>query len=92
LANRLPLPTPTPVRIGRPSSLFEHTWTIARWVVGEPADHMPVTRIDAAEILAELLGALHDQPPANAPTNPTRGIPLAPYCASADGSPTSPPR
>src|SRR4051794_4582524 len=32
LAGRLPLPTPVPVRIGRPSSRFEHTWTIARWV------------------------------------------------------------
>jgi Phosphotransferase enzyme family len=25
LAERLPLPTPTPVRIGEPSALFEHT-------------------------------------------------------------------
>jgi hypothetical protein len=32
LAQRLPLPTPTPVRIGEPSALFEHTWTITRWV------------------------------------------------------------
>lgn len=37
LANRLPLPTPVPGRIGTPSNLFEHTWTIARWVEGEPA-------------------------------------------------------
>jgi aminoglycoside phosphotransferase (APT) family kinase protein len=77
LANRLPLPTPTPVRIGRPSSLFGHTWTIARWVEGEPADHTPVTRVDAAEVLAEFLRALHHQAPADAPVNATRGIPLA---------------
>lgn len=77
LASRLPLPTPTPVRIGKPSSLFEHTWTIARWVEGEPADRAPITRIDAAEILAEFLAALHDRAPADAPSNPTRGIPLA---------------
>ncbi|MEU2253813.1 aminoglycoside phosphotransferase family protein [Nocardia xishanensis] len=77
LANRLPLPTPIPVRIGKPSRLFEHTWTIARWVEGKPADHAPVTRIDAAEVLAKFLGALHVQAPASAPTNPTRGIPLA---------------
>ncbi|MDV6286831.1 aminoglycoside phosphotransferase family protein [Rhodococcus jostii] len=76
LANRLPLPTPTPVRIGKPSRLFEHTWTIARWVDGEPADYAPVARADAAEVLAEFLGALHVQAPANAPANPTRGIPL----------------
>ncbi len=52
LAERLPLPTPTPVRIGTPSSLFEHTWTVARWVDGEPADRAPITCIDSAEILA----------------------------------------
>lgn len=61
LADRLPLPTPTPVRIGTPSSLFEHTWTIVRWVHGDPADHAPITRIDAAEVLAEFLRALHEQ-------------------------------
>ncbi|MGV9611031.1 aminoglycoside phosphotransferase family protein [Nocardia xishanensis] len=77
LANRLPLPTPIPVRIGKPSRLFEHTWTITRWVEGEPADQSPVTRIDAAELLAKFLGALHVQALADAPTNPTRGIPLA---------------
>jgi aminoglycoside phosphotransferase (APT) family kinase protein len=77
LAERLPLPTPTPVRIGKPSSLFEHTWTIARWVEGEPADRAPITRIEAAEILAGFLRALHRQAPADAPANPSRGIPLA---------------
>jgi hypothetical protein len=32
LAEPLPLPTPALVRVGKPSSRFEHTWTIARWV------------------------------------------------------------
>ena len=77
LGERLPLPTPIPVRIGEPSSLFEHTWTIARWVEGEPADHAPITRIEAAEVLAGFLRALHQQAPADAPANPSRGIPLA---------------
>lgn len=77
LAERLPLPTPAPVRIGKPSSLFEHTWTIARWVEGEPADRAPITQIEAAEILAGFLRALHHQAPADAPANPSRGIPLA---------------
>jgi aminoglycoside phosphotransferase (APT) family kinase protein len=77
LAERLPLPTPTPVRIGEPSALFEHTWTITRWVEGEPADYAPITRADAAETLAGFLRALHQQAPAEAPDNPTRGIPLA---------------
>jgi aminoglycoside phosphotransferase (APT) family kinase protein len=77
LAERLPLPTPVPVRVGEPSGLFERTWTITRWVDGEPADRAPVTRVDAAEVLAGFLRALHRQAPADAPTNPTRGIPLA---------------
>jgi aminoglycoside phosphotransferase (APT) family kinase protein len=77
LAERLPLPTPAPVRIGKPSSLFEHTWTIARWVEGEPADRAPVTRSEAAEVLAGFLRALHHRAPADAPANPSRGIPLA---------------
>ena len=76
LAKRLPLPTPTPVRVGQPSHLFEHTWTIASWVEGEPADQIPITRIDAAQVLVEFLSALHQQAPAEAPANPARGIPL----------------
>ncbi|WP_411153360.1 aminoglycoside phosphotransferase family protein [Streptomyces sp. A30] len=85
LAKLLPLPTPAPVRIGKPSSLFQHTWTIARWVEGEPADHAPITRIDAAESLAEFLAVLHHEAPADAPANPTRGIPLAGLQVEPDG-------
>lgn len=77
LAGRLPLPTPVPVRVGEPSPLFAHTWTITRWVEGDPADHVPVTRTDAADTLARFLSALHRQAPAAAPANPTRGVPLA---------------
>lgn len=77
LAERLPLPTPTPVRVGEPSALFEHTWTVTRWVEGEPADRAPITRADAADTLAGFLTALHRRAPADAPTSPTRGIPLA---------------
>ena len=66
LGERLPLPTPTPVRIGKPSSMFEHIWTIARWVEGEPADRAPSTRMESAEILAGFLRALHHPAPAGA--------------------------
>ena len=55
----------------------EHTWTITSSVEGDPADQMPITRIEAAEVLAEFLNALHQQAPTDAPSNPTRGIPLA---------------
>lgn len=77
LAERLPLPVPVPVRVGEPSDLFAHTWTIARWIEGEPADHAPISRTDAADALAAFLKALHWPAPAEAPANPTRGIPLA---------------
>ncbi|QUQ71942.1 aminoglycoside phosphotransferase family protein [Kutzneria sp. CA-103260] len=76
LAKRLPLPTPVPVRIGEPSSLFDHAWTITRWVHGVPADHEPITSLDSAEVLAEFLVALHEPAPADAPVNPTHGGPL----------------
>ncbi|WP_285498870.1 aminoglycoside phosphotransferase family protein [Actinokineospora sp. NBRC 105648] len=77
LTGHLPLPTPTPVRVGEPSALFGHTWTITRWVEGDPADHSPITRTDAADTLAGFLKALHRPAPAQAPANPVRGIPLA---------------
>ncbi|MFI9381588.1 aminoglycoside phosphotransferase family protein [Kutzneria sp. NPDC052558] len=77
LAKRLPLPTPVPMRVGEPSPLFQHTWTITRWVPGVPADHEPITNPDAAEVLADFLVALHDPAPADAPVNPHRGLPLS---------------
>jgi aminoglycoside phosphotransferase (APT) family kinase protein len=85
LAERLTLPTPIPVRIGRPSDLFAHTWTIVRWVEGEPADYAPITRADAAGTLAGFLKALHQRAPADAPANLTRGIPLARMRDEVDG-------
>ena len=77
LAGRLPLPTPVPVRAGEPSDLFAHTWTVARWVHGEPADLTPIVRDDAADALAGFLRALHEPAPHEAPVNPTRSDPLA---------------
>lgn len=86
LAGRLPLPVPTPVRTGEPSPLFGKTWTIARWVAGEPADHTPVTRPGAAATLAEFLRALHGTAPADAPANPNRGVPLTAMQGDFDAS------
>jgi aminoglycoside phosphotransferase (APT) family kinase protein len=77
LAERLPLPTPVPVRVGEPSELFAHTWTVVRWVHGEPADHAPITSAAAAGTLAGFLRSLHRPAPEDAPVNPTRGLPLA---------------
>lgn len=76
LAERLPLPTPVPVRSGAPSERFEHPWAIVRWVHGQPADRAPITAPDSAQALAGFLAALHQPAPADAPINPPRGLPL----------------
>jgi aminoglycoside phosphotransferase (APT) family kinase protein len=76
LAPVLPLPVPVPVRVGEPSPRFSRTWTVARWVDGEPADIAPITDPQAADILAGFLTALHREAPGDAPANPVRGGPL----------------
>jgi aminoglycoside phosphotransferase (APT) family kinase protein len=77
LAPSLPLPVPVPVRVGEPSTRFPKTWTVVRWVDGEPADRTPITSSQAAESLAGFLRALHDKAPGEAPANPNRGVSLS---------------
>jgi aminoglycoside phosphotransferase (APT) family kinase protein len=77
-ASRLPLPVPTPVRIGEPSARFPKPWTVVTWISGEPADRAPVSRGDhAADTLAGFLRALHVEAPAEAPAG-DRGVPFKP--------------
>jgi aminoglycoside phosphotransferase (APT) family kinase protein len=78
LAASLPasVAVPAPVRVGEPSARFPHTWTVVQWVAGEPADLAPITRPEAASLLAGFLRALHRQAPAGAPASPNRGVPL----------------
>ncbi|ANP52194.1 aminoglycoside phosphotransferase (APT) family kinase protein [Streptomyces griseochromogenes] len=76
LAPRLPLPVPTPMRIGKPSARFPRPWTIATWVPGEPADRSPISHDGAADTLAGFLKALHVKAPADAPVSQDRGVPL----------------
>lgn len=85
LAARLPLPVPTPLRFSAPSARFPKPWTVTVWVPGEPADRTPISRGDhAADTLAEFLRALHGEAPADAPVNPTRGLPLHHYADGLD--------
>ncbi|SCG64676.1 aminoglycoside phosphotransferase family protein [Micromonospora humi] len=78
LAPRLPLPVPVPQRLGEPSARFPHPWLVTTWIPGTPAERAPVTRgTDAATSLAAFLSALHRPAPADAPTSPSRGGPLA---------------
>ena len=76
LAAHLPLPVPAPARLGEPSALFAHPWSVTRWVAGTPADREPITAGESACRLAEFLVALHVEAPTAAPTSATRGVPL----------------
>jgi aminoglycoside phosphotransferase (APT) family kinase protein len=77
LAPRLPLPVPTPVRLGEPSERFPKHWTVMTWVAGEPLDHGTIDRgIHAADTLAGFLRALHVEAPAEAPIGTDRGARL----------------
>lgn len=74
LAPCLPLPVPTPVRLGAPSELFPKHWTVMTWVPGEPLDHAEISRsTHAADTLASFLQALHVTAPTDAPTVGSRG-------------------
>jgi aminoglycoside phosphotransferase (APT) family kinase protein len=78
LAPSLPLPVPVPVRVGEPSARFPWPWTVMRWVAGEPADRAPICAAeDGADRLADFLGALHREAPADAPHNALRSVPLS---------------
>ncbi|WIX80702.1 aminoglycoside phosphotransferase family protein [Amycolatopsis carbonis] len=87
LASRLPLPVPTPVRLGVPSERFPKHWTVVSWVPGTPADRAPVTCADAAVALGAFLTALHREAPADALTNSDRGLPLATFTPALPTAP-----
>jgi len=77
IAPRLPLPVPTPVRIGRAGSGFPWAWSVVPWFSGQTA--LDVTGTDLQRLVAPLgrfLRALHQPAPAGAPHNPWRSIPL----------------
>ena len=75
LASRLPIPIPTPVRVGRSSERFPWPWSIVRWLTGTAADRESLDS-DQAPRLATFLKELHRPAPVDAPVNPFRGCPL----------------
>jgi aminoglycoside phosphotransferase (APT) family kinase protein len=76
LARRLPLPVPTPIRMGLPGSGFPWSWSVVRWLPGMTA----VAELRNPEAVAVSLGrflrALHQPAPEDAPRSPFRSIPL----------------
>lgn len=76
LAQRLPLPIPAPMHLGRPSERFPWPWSIAPWLPGRDAAHASLD-VAEAERFGRFLAALHRPAPAEAPVNPVRGGALA---------------
>ena len=86
LAPRLPLLTPTPVRVGLPSDAFPWSWTIAKWIEGTPGNEAdPRALSGAATLLGHFLKALHHAAPADAPINEFRSGPLVSHDVSFQG-------
>jgi len=76
VAPQLSLPVPVPIRRGLPARDFPWRWSVVRWLTGAPADlNLPGSAQGVA--WAAFLRSLHTAPPADAPRNLHRGIPLA---------------
>jgi aminoglycoside phosphotransferase (APT) family kinase protein len=75
IADRLPVAVPTPLRTGKACRRYPFSWSIVPWFAGETADLVPLKAGEATR-LAQFLRALHVAAPANAPKNPSRGMPL----------------
>jgi aminoglycoside phosphotransferase (APT) family kinase protein len=83
LAPRLPLTIPTPIRVGRPSELFQWPWTIAQWIDGTPGNAVDSTVLAGAGApLGAFFRALHRDASGNAPTNEFRSVPLRSFEAN----------
>jgi aminoglycoside phosphotransferase (APT) family kinase protein len=76
LAPLLPLPVPTPVRIGRPGSAFPWSWSVVPWFHGVAAVEALRDPRAVAVALGRFLRALHQPASADAPRSPFRSIPL----------------
>ena len=76
LAGGLPLPVPSPIRVGLPGRGYPWRWSIVPWLVGRSANLAPPDAGQAVP-LARFLLALHRPAPADAPVNPARGVPIA---------------
>ncbi len=78
LAPLLPLPIPSPLRVGGPGCGYPWSWSVCGWLPGEPAAKKPPRDAEAAAgTLGGFLRALHRPAPPDAPMNQYRGIPLA---------------
>jgi aminoglycoside phosphotransferase (APT) family kinase protein len=79
LAPRLPIPIPTPVRVGTPGRGYPWGWSVCPYLPGRMAADVTLTDpVGQAERLGEFVVALHRPAPSDAPDNVAlRGHPLA---------------
>jgi aminoglycoside phosphotransferase (APT) family kinase protein len=73
LAPRLPLPIPIPVALGVPGEGYPYSWSVLRWIDGEPAS------VDAIDDLTEFATTLADFLAALARVDVTGGPPPGPH-------------
>ncbi len=74
LAPRLPIPIPTPLRIGLPHDTYPWRWSIGPWFDGEVAADVALADPAAqARRLGGFVAALHTPAPVDAPFNAFRG-------------------
>ena len=83
LAKHLPIPVPTPYRLGKPAHNYPWRWSVLPWLTGVSAD-LAEPHADQKTLFATFLRALHAPAPHNAPTNPVRGVPLHQRAASVE--------
>ncbi len=76
LAQRLPLPVPTPLRLGKPTSDYPWRWSILPWLEGRSVDLSPLDA-DQGKVLGGFLRTLHVSAPADAPLSEVRGVALS---------------
>ena len=79
LAPRLPIPIPSPLRIGLPNDVFPWRWSIVPWFDGEvAADVALADPVAQAHRLGGFVAALHTPAPPEAPINAfLRGQPIS---------------
>ena len=75
LADQLPLPVPTPYRIGNPAQGYPWRWSVLPWLAGIAADQEE-PHANQAKPFASFLRSLHGPAPFNAPSSLVRGVPL----------------
>ncbi|HLO51548.1 MAG TPA: aminoglycoside phosphotransferase family protein [Kamptonema sp.] len=83
LAERLPIPVPTPCRIGEPALGYPWRWSVSAWLSGVPADR-DEPQANQVKLFASFLRSLHIPAPFNAPVNAFRGVALNQRAAAVE--------